>query len=270
MRKLIKAYEYLNVLSIDVSAGAVVCAFFFVRVMQLDVRTVAFIALGLTVWIIYTTDHLSDARKLTSTASTMRHQFHQHYFRRIRLLLVVALLADLVFVMMIREPLFLAGLILGMFILLYLLTQRFLKVFKEFWGGILYTTGVTLPMLTFGYQQLSIPVILLIIQFLVTTWINLLLFSLFDKEKDEQDGRVSFATTMGPTATKKTVVLLLTFCFGLGFYLITFHKFFAAGIILFMDAALAAIFALRNRATKEEEFRLVGDAVFLLPLLYLL
>ena len=270
MNRLISAYRFLNATSIDVTAGAIVCAGFFAKVMNVYVRPSAFIALGLSVWIIYTVDHLLDVKRLTSTASTQRHRFHQRYFKIFSVLVVLALVADVLAVLMIRRPLFIAGLFLSLLILFYLLVQRYLNLFKEFCGGILYTGGVTLPVLMFGYTDIQIPVLLLIIQFLFTTWLNLLLFSYFDKERDEKDHHVSFATKMGDTTTKAVIITLLVICVGLGFYQIVFFGSFSAAIILIMDFILALILLMKNKFVLNERFRLLGDAVFLFPIFYLI
>ncbi len=270
MNKLINAYRFLNITSIDVSAGAIICACFFAKVMNVLVLPSAFIALGLTVWIIYTADHLLDAKRLTSTASTQRHRVHQRYFKIFSVLVFLALVADVLAVLMIRKPLFIAGLFLSLFIVLYLIAQRYLNLFKEFCGGILYTVGVTLPALIFGYTEIQLPVVLLIIQFLLTTWINLFLFSLFDKERDEQDNRISFATKMGTSATRTLILLLFVICVSLAIYQIIHFTSHAAVIVLLMDIILVVILLMKNKFAHEDRFRLLGDAVFLLPIFYLL
>jgi len=269
MNRLISAYRFLNVTSIDVTAGAIVCACFFAKAMNVLVRPSAFIALGLSVWIIYTVDHLLDAKKLTSTASTQRHRFHQRYFKIISVLVLLALVADVLAVLMIRKSLFIAGLFLSLLILFYMLAQRYLNLFKEFCGGILYTGGVTLPALIFGYAEVHLPVVLLIIQFLLTTWINLFLFSLFDKERDEQDNRISFATKMGAAATRTLILLLFVICASLAIYQIIHFNLRPAVIVLLMDIILVIILLMKNKFAPEDRFRLLGDAVFLLPLVYL-
>lgn len=270
MYRLIDLYRFINITSVDIAAGAVICACFFARVMNVYVRPSAFIALGLTVWIIYTVDHLLDAKRVKSTASTQRHRFHQQNFKLLTSLVIVALIVDFISVLLIRKSLFIAGSLLGLLILFYLLVQRYLSVFKELMGGVLYTLGVTLPSLIFGFDRLEWPFALLIVQFLFTTWINLFLFSLFDKDRDMQDHHISFATRMGVPATRNVIIILLILCVCLGFYQILYHQLYAATIVLIMDGILALIFFMNRTFSKEDRFRLLGDAVFLLPLFFLL
>jgi hypothetical protein len=270
MRRLVNLYNFLNITSIDVSAGAVICACFFARVMNADVRPSAFVALGLTVWIIYTVDHLLDAKRLKSVAATKRHRFHQQYFNALLFFVGFAMVVDILAVLMIRESLLVAGSILGLLILFYLVIQRYLDIFKEFVGGVLYTLGVTLPSILFGYDRFELPFALLIVQFLFTAWINLFLFSLFDKDRDTQDDHVSFATRMGVRATRNIIIILLMLCVCLAFYQILYHQIYAALIVLIMDCVLGLIFFMNRTFSQDDRFRLLGDAVFLLPIFFLL
>ncbi len=80
MREFSRLYGLLNLLSIDVAIGAVCCALFFGRLLQVDILPYGLITLGLTVWVIYCADHLFDAARLKGRASTRRHQFHQDHF----------------------------------------------------------------------------------------------------------------------------------------------------------------------------------------------
>ena len=76
---LVRLYRILNTLSLDVSIGAVISAMFFAEVLQVKILPYGLATLALTVWIIYTIDHLRDARAIGTKASTARHLFHQHY-----------------------------------------------------------------------------------------------------------------------------------------------------------------------------------------------
>ena len=69
---LSKAYRLINILSIDVVAGAVCSALFFARLLQVSLLPYGIISLALTVWIIYTADHLLDAKRVEGVATTRR------------------------------------------------------------------------------------------------------------------------------------------------------------------------------------------------------
>ena len=94
MNKIISVYRLLNILSIDVAAGAVICALFFARLFEVQIKPYGLISLGLTVWIIYTADHLLDGIKTHHRAATKRHQFHQYHFKVLCVVMIVAIIID--------------------------------------------------------------------------------------------------------------------------------------------------------------------------------
>jgi len=60
----------------------VICASFFARLLDVAILPQGLISLGLTVWIIYTADHLLDAKKFKNKMRlTERHRFHQRHFK---------------------------------------------------------------------------------------------------------------------------------------------------------------------------------------------
>src|SRR5882724_140090 len=139
MKKLFQAYRLLNILSIDVTAGAVISASFFACIFDVTVLPYGLISLGLTVWIIYTTDHLIDARKVKQLASTERHRFHQQHFKLLLSLLIIAVAADAVQLIFIRKVVLIEGLVLASIVGVYFALQRYLRFLKEIFGALLYS-----------------------------------------------------------------------------------------------------------------------------------
>src|SRR6218665_3126042 len=140
-----KIYRLVNILSLDVAGGAVVCALFFARLFGVTILPQGLLSLGLAVWIIYTTDHLLDAWRLKKEASTMRHRFHQRHFRVLFILLCVASSVELVLILFLRKSVFYGGLYLSGGVIFYILINRWLKYFKEVTAALLYSAGVLLP-----------------------------------------------------------------------------------------------------------------------------
>lgn len=270
MQRLISIYRFLNIISVDVALGAVVSSLFFAKIMNANVRAFAYVALGLTVWIVYTIDHLLDAKRLTVTASTQRHKFHQHNFNTLIVLVVFAMIIDGFAVLSIRSSLLAAGLLLSSVIAFYLLLQRYLSPFKEFFGGILYTAGVVLPAALFGTEVNTGQNILLIIHFTIVVWMNLFLFSMFDHVHDKTHNYVSFTTKMGETKTKIVIVVLFLFSIFIWVYQLNNHDRYASSILLLMNIVLFVIFWKKESLADNELYRFAGDAVFLLPLIYII
>jgi hypothetical protein len=272
MNKLLRLYRLLNILSIDVALGSICCAAWFAELFNVDLRTYAFVSLGLTVWIIYTLDHLLDAKKIVGHASTERHRFHQQYFKLLSIAVIFAVLADLFVVFFIRKAVFQSGMALASVMIAYFLLHRFLKLFKEFVIAFLFSCGVMLPSWSIFRTIPSVDVSLIIAQFMITALINLLLFSWFDRHCDSVDKRESFVTLVGETVTQITIRIL----FALNGLLIVLAAFafpqvmnnvfiiFFMNILLFILHSRPAIFEVNDR------YRLLGDSIFFLPLLYYL
>lgn len=267
---LSRSYRFVNNLSIDVSLGAVICALFFSNVLQADVRPAAFIALGITVWIIYTADHLLDAVKLKGPASTDRHRFHQRNFGVMVFFLLLAFTAVIVCIFYMRPLVLGAGILIGALVCVYLVINRKLGFMKESAGAVFYTTGIVMPAVILSHAQVTLPHALLILQFLVTAWINMLLFSLFDTENDEADNRISFSTVLGERHTVNLLKMLFALCTVFVAAQLVMHFARSVVILAVMDLVLFAIFACDKHFRINDRYRLAGDAVFLFPIFYLL
>jgi len=265
-----RVYRYVNLLSLDIVAGAVVSALFFARVLEVTLRPVGLLALGLTVWVIYTADHLRDAREIGKSASTLRHRFHQEHFRTLLIAAVLAVLVNVFIVFFLRKQIFVRGSVLAAGVGMYLIVQRYLKFLKEICIAFLYTCGVLLPSYTLTKVELTPAHYLLIVQFGMVAWLNLLIFSWFDREGDKKDKQTSFVTMLGEPITRASIWCLIG-----GIFLVTVFSLYntemkpAVLIVATMGLVLALIFAFRENFARRDYYRLLGDAVFLLPLFYL-
>ena len=271
MRKLIYCYRIANVLSVDVAVGAVISALFFSRVYKVYVLPYGFAALGLSVWIIYSVDHLLDARKLSKEASTDRHRFHQKFFAPVAVAVGLACVIDLIVISHIRRTVLIHGAVLALVSLAYLMSQHYLKSFKEISGALLYCAGVALPAISLLGYPLKLFQGLFLVEFGITALCNLLLFSLFDFKNDLRDRRHSFATVMGP---KRTGVFLgALFCVNVTLIIvgsIWTGQVLGSVIMFVMNLVLMTLFLLRRNLSSGVQYRYVGDAVFFIPLFILL
>ena len=270
MKKLGKFYQFVNVLSLDVAAGAIVSALFFARIFTVQILSWGVGALGLTVWIIYTTDHLVDAKRVGAAASSRRHRFHQDHFTVLAVIVLFAVLVDGVVISFIRKSILHSGLVLAGGVIIYLLLQRNLKYVKEFCGALLYSVGVLLPAWSLSPDTLSLSQGMFIAEFCITVLCNLLLFSLFDHHHDLRDHHHSFATVMGNGSTR----FLLSALFILNGVLMLLQFIWLVNdkgtvlAILMMNLLLLIIFIFRKPFETGDRYRLVGDAVFLVPLFF--
>jgi hypothetical protein len=270
MRSVYQLYRVVNVLSIDVAIGAMICAMFFGRLLHVVILPYGFAALGLTVWIIYTADHLRDARLINTTASSERHAFHQRNFKALLISLVVAALIDAVLIIFIRRPVFIGGIALTVFVALYLVFQSYLHFLKEVFVALLYTLGVLLPSVALT-SSIALPEILLMIQFFLLALLNLFIFSIYDYESDKKDKLASFATRFGKNIVKRWVIALgLTWIFICGYVFIVTNVARFEIILMLLFFVLSLVFFGAKIFTGYNLYRLLGDGVFWLPALILL
>lgn len=269
--KLDRFYRLINILSIDVALGSVCCALWFAKLFEVSLRPQALVVLGLTVWIIYTADHLLDARRTKGIASTERHRFHQQNFSFLLITVILVTGIDFILIFFIRPVVLQWGLVLSGIMIVYFFIQRYLKYMKEITIAIVFSCGVLLPSVAVTQKTMDVSLALIVAQFMLTALVNLLLFSWFDRHRDYQDGRESFVTLAGERGSKKfmeavfllNVVLLIGSVFYLPFMI------GKVAILFFMNAVLIFMFVRPAYFQAHERFRLIGDAIFLMPIIYL-
>ncbi|MEQ8363116.1 MAG: hypothetical protein RH948_09620 [Cyclobacteriaceae bacterium] len=271
MQRITSYYRYFNLLSLDVALGATISAMFLTRVFEVDIRFQGLLCLGLTVWLIYTVDHLVDARNLKSQASTARHRFHQRNFRMILTLAIVILLAIIPLLFFIHKPVLTMGIGLGGLVIVYFIVQRKLGFLKEFLGAVLYCVGVMLPVVALSELSFNSVITVPSILFFNTALINLVLFSWFDRDKDKLDNHPSLVTSVGDKASKS--ILCLLFVLQIVLFIYAFNSGLDISILIIFAAmylVLLLIFVKSNWFGLNDRYRLAGDAVFLFPLLYMI
>ncbi|HEX7013962.1 MAG TPA: hypothetical protein VF191_00525 [Cyclobacteriaceae bacterium] len=271
MSYALKIYRLLNSLSIDVAAGAVVCAMFLAEVLRSRPGSPALMMLGLTVWIIYSSDHLLDARRITTEAATYRHSFYQRHFGIMVVITAAAVVADCILAMRIRPAVFQAGLILAAPVAVYLVAQRFFVSVKELLGAILYTAGVSLPAYIFmGDRSVTVTQGGFVVAFFLIAWANLLVFSYFDCESDMKNAQTSFATRWGLQATRWAIFAVIGAGLILCGYLLFAAMALPALILLTMNLVLFVLMSYPGYFSRGDRFRMVGDSMFLIPLVAVL
>jgi 4-hydroxybenzoate polyprenyltransferase len=266
MQQLMRLYRLVNLLSIDVAGGAVCSALFFAYLLNVRILPYGVIALGLSVWIIYTVDHLLDAKKIKAPAATARHRFHQDNFKVLCAAVLLATIVNGIIILFIRHQVFVAGLFVALTVGIYFLINRYLKFMKEFFIAIVYTIGVLLPSVTVTQQSWSEWPWTIIAQFSLTALINLILFSWFDYERDLRDGNISFVTVLGEKTSRAFISIL--FIASATLAVIGFSL--AGSIILGMNVILLITFIFHRYFAIHDRFRILGDFVFMIPLAYLL
>ena len=275
-----KIREVLNTgrhLSLDVVLGGVIFsnALAFIFLVKLP-SSVSF-ALGACIWLIYTLDHLIDARNVEKKASTKRHIYHQKYGKVIFIVFVIVAIIGLGTLLYLPYLVLIYGCILLGLVGLYFLTIWYFKIFfaKEIFIAILYGCGVFLGVLVM-VRQVDQAFILFYIQTTILASINLLLFSLIEEQQDRRDGHNSWLIRFGVVRGKEHIrilFLLLSLSIGLGIILFYEQRTYILLQLIFvsMEFALWLIYSFKDWFQINERYRWLGDLVFLLPgLIFLL
>lgn len=265
-------WRIANILSLDVVAGSVLGCAFFAQVFGVSLYPQAFFSLGLIVWIIYTVDHLFDAARANAEPSTARHRFHRTYRKALTVAVVIAALLVALETLYVRKPVLLAGVSVAALVIGYLALQSNLKFGKEVSGAALYTLGIIAAPWSLLERGLSGTEIMVAVLYGLTAFINLLLFSLIDRETDLKDRHTSFATIFGDGPTRA----MITVCFGL-LLLMSLYSLIesqdhamAVATILAMNAVQYFTFHFRSWLAANDLYRRIGDLAFLIPGVYIL
>ena len=270
--------RYIRILSLDIVLGACISSLFFARILQVSLPPMVIYMLATCVWIIYTVDHLSDARKISVPALTVRHAFHQDYFKTLLLIALILIFSDFAVLFLIpweviRAGIFLSGAVALYFVIMMLLPTFFAYV-KELLAAFLYTAGICLPALSLYRGALSSAAITAVFQFFLIVFLNLLSFSYTDYQIDMQERHASLAVKVGRKSLFRiirtvSVIFLLSFPFEYIYLNVSVLK--PEHIVLFLMVlpflAAACFPKIMNRA---DVFRAVGDSVFLFPLFVLI
>jgi len=271
-----RIYRIVRILSLDILAG-VFCGYTFARLL-LDCKCPPLtpVILCMTVWMIYTFDHLLDARSLMEKSGKPAYRWH---FANRRILLPILLVVGLATVglslVFLPARILVFGCIIGGFVVFYVLIHqgvmgwRLTYLFKEGWISILYTAGIWgVPLLSYGAIS-DIPLLLTIIIYLLLVLINVLIYSYHDCYTDGLEKQQTLATIAGRKFTSHLLRLLILSVLMLimaAFLILEGPSMLAVFIILIsMTSVLGLIIAFPHFFSKNERYGILADGVFLLP-----
>jgi len=273
------AFRLLQLLSLDVVVGALAMGLFAVKLLQVAPNKWWWPVLALSVWTIYTSDHLLDSLSRKDGAVIRRHKIH--YLFRLPLFIALsisAILAVLLTSLFLNNTVVIVGLITGFFAVLYLGLVFFSRkqhyyFQKEFIISLFYVIGIWMyPVLLHG-SFLSPFDWLVIVSMVLMVWYEGILVSVFEVEKDINDGHNSFAVRFG--GNKSNLFLTLLFIIISILLLILFImansriNYFAILIEVVMVSSLYLLSRFPDFFKKHEYYKTIGELIFWLPgLLY--
>ena len=190
-------------LSLDVVAGTVLCCLFAFRLLHVDSGPVYPFVLALSVWVLYTADHLVDAFRLKERAHTERHRFYHRHFSLFLVLVLAGAPASVgMTLLFLDRGILYFGLITGIIGGIYLgvvhrVGGRKHPVPKELLVAIIYTAGVWGGPVLLSGQPLAAGQWLAMASFLLLVFCGILLLSILDHDADLLDRHTTIAVNYG-------------------------------------------------------------------------
>ncbi|MEO0469519.1 MAG: hypothetical protein AAF206_07865 [Bacteroidota bacterium] len=270
-------YDYIRLLSLDVVLGALFSGGMLVGLLGVSMPWVWWMVLPLSVWVMYTADHLLDARRLGDQAHTPRHLFHHQHRQSISIAWLIAfVLCSGIAPFFMPFPMILFGLGMGLLVLIHfglikLIGERTSRwLMKEVGVGGIYVLGIWGAPLILHPTQVFAAVWWMMGQFFLLAMINLLAFSMYESAIDELDGHTSFVRAIGPKTTQFIIGLMIFFIAGIGYFLLLVKNCTMLLPVQSVFALMTLILGLISFApkwfTQNERYRIWGDMVFLLPI----
>ena len=250
-------YHLFHKLQLDVVAGAIFTSLWLSHLTQVNIAPHGLHVLALCVWIIYTLDHLLDARKYPGM---MRYQF---YKRHEKALLIITLgLVGLLIYLLTHLPFALLwkGALLSLPIFSYQLLIRYYPaqglLIKEAAVALVYTLGTGIFVWT---QSLTLVSLTALIWLFLLAWASILSYSYLESQEDSEEGMLSIVHLSSRGFTRQLITILL----GLAGLLIL-PLFAAWGWVFALPAlGMMALTALLPQAYPSHRYW--GELAFLIP-----
>ena len=270
-------FRGISTYSLDVAAGSVMMGIYASVILKTHSPFSWYVILFLAVWVFYTADHLLDAIKSKGESTIRRHK--AHYIYRNKLLpiwIMVALFTGLMALYTLEIKIIYAGLILGIFILIYFILLYFNRkrfpwlLQKELIIGVVYVAGIWLAPLYWHETIPSVKILAIIVNMVLLVWAEGIMVSRIEYKQDTRNNHTSFTTMFGRNTAKTFVIVLLLTVLGIAFYFLFFsscsHTVSVAFLIqILMSLSLAAINRFADRFRPSELYRYLGELIFWLP-----
>lgn len=265
----------MQLLSIDVVIGALSMGLFAVKLFQVSPGFLWWVVLALSVWVIYTVDHLIDSFSMKNEAIIVRHQLHYQY-RYLFIVLISILIATILFIVwfFLDRRIFVGGIALGFGALIYfgmitLGREKKLCFQKEFFISLFYIAGIWFTPVLLSGKEISPFNYSIIALFIVLVWTEGIIIAVYEYSKDIKDNHISFVTFFGRKRSNYflifqfvliSVLLIATYSFA-----DTRLQVLAFTISFFMVVGLLALFIFQKIFAHHELYKTLGELIFWLP-----
>ncbi|MEQ9301209.1 MAG: UbiA family prenyltransferase [Cyclobacteriaceae bacterium] len=269
---IFKVYRLFQALSLDIAVGAVILSTAMAKYYGVSLTWPVQLCLFIAVWLIYTFDHLMDGERALQDQLSYRHLIHRCYRKQIVYSSIMSILVGTGSIFLLPTQVILWGVTAAAFIVIYFILVRFTVFWaKEVFVALGYTAGVFLAPMALLPQWPNTGELWLVVGVFLVALVNLLLFSLYDYQLDKQNGFHSLAIQLGAETTKGVIGILLTITSLLiGWMLINHPSDLMFWILLMMTTSLVAIHLRPTVFQRRDNYRILGDGIFFLPLFYLI
>jgi len=280
-KKIVALLNTLQILSIDVVIGTVAVGFMATKLLNISPNPYWWLILPLSVWVVYSLDHIIDSYKNNNNAVIIRHRFHYTYRKTIIISIgILSVLSITLSIAFLDHQIIYYGLLLSIFIAIYLILVFLLKkkkiilLQKELIIAFVYTAGIFLaPLVWFG-EIPPYPILLVIFNIFILAWLEGIIISWFEYDDDIKDGHTSFTVVVGKKNTRRFIIImqvLLAIVTKISMLTVTSKIEFVSLIItIIMDIVLLIIVLNPDRLYKNNYYRFIGESVFLIPILIFL
>lgn len=274
-------YRVLHYLSLDIVLGALAASCLASRLFNASPGWAWWLALALTVWVLYTGDHVLDAWRHRKKS---KRDLHLFIFRNRRILLysmAVITIADIILIFNLLDRAFLkygltlAGLVLLFYAMRHILKKnRLLFIPGEIFVLLIYMAGTWLGPYVARSGSLNEQDALIAVMFAGVILMNLGIISLYDINLDARLGITSLANSLGKKGARNLLIST-----GIMVYLLSILQFLIYGtgryaqfalILSGMATILLLILFLPSIFRKNDAYRLAADSVLIMGFLSLL
>jgi len=276
-----KIYRYLHYLSIDIVLGALASSCFAARLFVTDPGWVWWLTLALTVWLLYTGDHLLDAWKHRKKIERDLHYFIMKNRKTLLWSMILVSTADILLIFNLLDQeymkyaLVLAGLVLLFYAMRHIFRKnRILMIPGEFFLLLFYMAGTWLGPLVSAQMPMESGHALIALIFAGMLFMNLGVISLYDMKLDHRMGIASMANLLGVKRTKHLLLgtaVAIYLVSLMQFLVFEMDRYFQFALILTgMSTILLLVLYYPSRFRRKDYFRLAADAVLYMSFLALL
>lgn len=274
-------YRRIQFLSLDIVLGALASSSFAAGLFHTSPDWAWWLSLAMTVWVLYTGDHILDAWKHRKNPQRELHRFIFRNRRNLIWFTGVVTVIDLLVVFNMLDTSYLKfGVILAGMVLLFYATRHLFRKNRIFFipGELfvlaLYMAGTWLGPFVGRSEPVQSSQALIALMFALVLFMNLGIISLYDMHIDSRLGIVTIARTLGQKATRNLLI-------GIGgtIYLLSILQWMVFGmdryfrfplILSAMATLLLMVLLMPSYFRKNDYYRWTADGVLFLGFLALL